>query len=421
MRTAFAIVVLWTASFGALTAAELTPLEQAGKRLFFDDQLSSPVGQSCASCHGPEAGFSGPHSEINRQTGIYPGALKGRFGNRKPPSAAYASYSPARTYDDKDETYVGGQFWDGRGADLVEQAKGPFLNPLEMNNASAWVVVQKVQKAAYRPLLEQLFGKEVLNVDERGADKAFHKIAQAIAAYESSREVNAFSSKYDAYLANRAALTPAETRGLALFAGKANCTACHPHQKGDDGSPPLFTDFTYDNVGTPRNTVNPFFQQAAEFNPDGAKFRDLGIGAIVKQPEHHGKVKVPTLRNVAKKPDPQFVKAFLHNGVFKDLKEVVHFYNVRDVTPDAFGPPDVQENVNKDELGRLGLTDAEENDIVAFLETLSDGFSTPTAPPKPLPPQVSGGTFPAARDVLRVDRLIRHRTATLQRDDTIRR
>ena len=389
-------------------ATDLTPIEQLGKQLFFDTNLSSPPGQACASCHSPETGFTGPDSALNAHSGIYPGAAPGRFGNRKPQSVAYSSFSPKRHYDEKDETYVGGQFWDGRADDLIEQAKGPFLNPLEMNNASAAEVVEKVQRSAYRDLFQQVYGVQSLPTAD--ATKAFDQIARAIAAYETSREVNSFSSKYDAHLAGRVQLTATENRGLVLFAGKAGCAACHPHERGADGSPPLFTDFTYDNVGTPRNAANPFYQADAAVNADGASYRDFGIGAVLKEDAHHGKVKVPTLRNVARQPEPQFVKSFLHNGAFKSVKQVVHFYNMRDKTPREFGAPDVAENVNRDELGNLGLTDAEENDVVAFLETLSDGYDSRT-PPRPLPntptnpqPVTNQDRFRGARSILRVSR-----------------
>lgn len=400
------------AAFGILAAqsraADLSPLEQLGKQIFFDKNLSNPAGQACASCHAPEAGFSGPNSSVNLKSGIYPGAAPGRSGNRKPPSAAYASFSPRREFDAKEETWVGGQFWDGRMDDLVAQAKGPFLNPLEMNNSSADEVVGKVRQSNYRALFEKVYGAGALRNPQ--ADETFDQIARAIAAYESSREVNAFSSKYDAFLAGKTTLTAQELRGLSLFAGKANCTACHPHQADSDGSPPLFTDFTYDNVGAPRNPGNPFYGADPAVNPDGPRYRDLGLGGELNDKAHDGKVKVPTLRNVARRPDPQFVKSYLHNGAFKSLKDVVRFYNRRDKTPEAFGRPDVEENVNHEELGNLGLTDAEEDDVVAFLETLSDGY-LPSKPevaqpefPATAPSMASRHQFRSARDVLRVER-----------------
>lgn len=386
-------------------AADLSPIEQLGKQIFFDTNLSTPAGQSCASCHAPETGFSGPSSKVNFETGVYPGAVPTRFGNRKPPTVAYMSFSPKRKYLQEDETWVGGQFWDGRADDLVEQAKGPFLNPLEMNNATASDVVAKVRNARYRGLFERIFGADSLNAID--SDTAFDQIARAIAAYESSHEVNSFSSKYDAYLARRTTLTDQEMRGLKLYADKANCFACHPHQPSDDGSPPLFTDFTYDNLGAPRNEGNPFYSAPPAVNPDGNEYRDLGLGGSINEEAHAGKFKVPTLRNVAKKPSPNFDKAYLHNGSYKSLKELVHFYNKRDIDPDSFGVPDVSETVNHKELGNLGLTDAEEDDLVAFLETLSDGFETSTPSQSPAT-NTSHNSFRAGRDIMRVERF-RHK------------
>lgn len=390
-----------------LRAADLSAVEQLGKQIFFDKSLSTPAGQSCASCHAPEVGFTGPDSKVNLKTAVYPGASPGAFANRKPPSVAYASFSPKRHYNAKDQTWVGGQFWDGRADDLVAQAKGPFLNPLEMNNASAADVVAKVRQSKYRGLFESVYGQNSLSPDN--SEEAFDLIAQAIAAYESSREVNSFSSKYDYYLAGRVRLTAKEDRGLRLFAGKANCTSCHPHQ-ADDGSPPLFTDYTYDNVGTPRNAGNPFYRAAASVNPAGPQYKDFGLGGQLKDQAQLGRVKVPTLRNVAKKPNPGFVKSYMHNGSFKSLKAVVHFYNLRDKTPDQFAPPDVEENVNREELGKLGMTEAEEDDLVAFLETLSDGYRPPSPEsaepqfPAIAPSAASGDPFRSVRDVVRVER-----------------
>ena len=401
MKMSVAVCLIWLMMATAIVVAdELSPLEELGKQIFFDKNLSNPVGQACASCHAPETGFSGPNSDVNLKTGVYPGADATRFGNRKPPSAAYASYSPKRFYHSKNETWIGGQFWDGRNDDLTAQAKGPFLNPLEMNNASASEVVNKVGQARYRQLFDQVFGEQLLK--SKQADAAFDRIAEAIAAYESSHEVNSFTSKYDAFLAKRATLTPQEDRGLKLFAGQAGCTSCHPHERQEDGSPPLFTDFTYDNVGAPRNVVNPFYRASAAVNPAGPKYRDLGLGAILNDDGQMGKVKVPTLRNVAKKPTSSFVKSYLHNGTFKSLKEVVHFYNVSGKELDLFPPPEVAENVNRKELGNLGLADEEEDDLIAFLETLSDGYEIKSAP-QPAPIRTANGDYRGIRDILRVE------------------
>jgi cytochrome c peroxidase len=193
--------------------------------------------------------------------------------------------------------------------------------------------------------------------------------------------VNPFSSKYDYYLAGEVVLTEQEASGLALFEGKAMCAGCHISEPGENGEPPLFTDFTYDNLGVPKNPANPFYNMPKKWNPDGADWIDSGQGGFLKnagyppdvyEPEW-GKQKVPTLRNVDLRPNEGFVKAYGHNGVFKSLEEIVHFYNTRDV--EHWPPPEVAENVNTDELGDLGLTEAEEAAIVAFMKTLSDGYT----------------------------------------------
>ncbi|MHC5022436.1 MAG: cytochrome-c peroxidase [Planctomycetota bacterium] len=357
-----------------LASSDLTPQEQLGKLLFFDENLSTPVGQSCAACHGPEVGFTGPISSINETSGVYPGAVHKRFGNRKPPAASYASFSPDFYFDEDEGLYIGGQFWDGRADNLVEQAKGPFLNPLEQNNPNPRSVIIKVALSDYADLFEEVYGPGSLDW-RRNPDLTYELIAEAIAAYEASSEVNQFTSKYDYYLAGMVDLTDQEMSGLELFNGKGMCNQCHPSEPGPDNSPPLFTDFTYDNLGLPRNPENPFYWMPPFFNPDGPDWVDLGLGAIVGEEGELGKMKVPTLRNVDKRPYDGFVKAFGHNGVFKSLEDIVHFYNTRDV--EEWPPPEVPINVNTDELGNLGLTPEEEEAIVAFLRTLNDGFMLP--------------------------------------------
>lgn len=358
------ILGLWVAT---LPAAEvrLTPKQQVGKAIFFDANLSTPPGQACAECHSPNQGFSNPEINLPVSRGVH----RDRFGGRNDLSAAYAGFSPSLHVDEKEGTYIGGNFWDGRADNLVEQAKGPFLNQLEMANPDAAAVVAKIRRASYAPLFLEVFGADSL----KEVDRAYHLAAEAIAAYEMSPEVNAFSSKYDLYLKKLVALSPAEQRGLALFEDpkKGNCAACHPSQPGADGTPPLFTDFTYDNLGVPKNPENPFYYLPREFNPDGPRWVDLGLGAVVKKASENGKFRVPTLRNVAHTPP------YMHNGVFKTLWQVVMFYSTRDVGP--WPAPEVPETVNRDELGDLKLTAAEIDDIVAFMLALSDGYRPPAA------------------------------------------
>jgi len=350
--------------------ASLTDKQWLGKQLFFDTNLSEPAGQACAACHASQVGWTGPDAMINLGGVVYEGAMTGRFGNRKPPSSAYGGDSPILNFDTTNG-WTGGMFWDGRAAGLTlgdplaEQAMGPFLNPLEQNNASAGVVVDKVKQSQYANLFIEVWGTHAFDDTEQ----AYQMIGRSIAAYERSVEVSPRNSRYDTYVGTGNGLTAQETLGLSLFNGKAQCDKCH---SGQD-----FTDFTYDNLGVPKNPINPFYSELA-FNPLGASWVDLGLGGYLKSAGHGvsvyepelGKFKVPTLRNVDTRPSAGFVKAYGHNGYFKSLEEIVHFYNTRDTMP--WPAPEYAANMNTREVGNLGLTSAEEKAIVAFLKTLTD-------------------------------------------------
>jgi cytochrome c peroxidase len=223
--------------------------------------------------------------------------------------------------------------------------------------------------------------------DRAKSNAAYDAIALSIAAYEASSEVNSFTSKYDLSFRGLAVLSPTERRGFSLFLGKGRCSRCHPAT----GPGALFTDFSYDNLGVPKNPANPVYAAVPGFVDLGLGgfLRSAGYSATIYQPEM-GKVKVPTLRNVDKSPAAEFVKAFGHNGYFKSLKQIVHFYNTRDVLPTCsagdpgegitcWPPAEFSGNVNREELGNLKLSDEEENAIVEFLKTLSDGH-TPRRP-----------------------------------------
>lgn len=389
-------------------AQDLTLTQELGKNIFNDATLSINGNQSCAACHAPSAGWTGPTTAINAGGAVYEGSVSGRFGNRKPPSSAYATPSPILHYQliKKEALFVGGNFWDGRatgeklGNPAADQAQGPFLNPLEQALATPADVVTRVCASSYRNLFEQVGGIDVC--DPANVDAAYDTIALAIAAFEASPESNAFTSKFDQYLKGQVSLTHQERMGLNLFKGKGKCANCHILESGPTNEPPLFTDFTYDNLGVPRNPENPFYTQV-DYNPAGATWIDLGLGGFLNSrldyqqfaPANYGKQKVPTLRNVAKgsceaggAPDC-IVKAYGHNGYFKSLKGIVHFYNTRDAKPacfDAFTSetdalsqgcwpvPEIPVNVNTQELGNLHLSEADELAIVAFLQTLSDGY-----------------------------------------------
>ena len=399
------VVIVGMVSYGGFALADddpqLSDMEELGKSIFFDENLSFNENESCASCHGPEAGWTGPESAINAAGAAYEGSIAGRFGNRKPPSAAYATLSPI-LHMDKKGTFTGGNFWDGRatgeklGNPAADQAQGPFLNPLEQALGAPADVVTGVCEGSYGDLFKQVWGADIC--DPANVDMAYDEIALSIAAYEASPEVNAFTSKFDYTKQGMAKLTKEEQKGFALFQGKGKCRLCHT----SNGQDPLFTDFTYDNLGVPKNPENPFYGELT-FNPLGGDWVDLGLGGFLETRTDYesfaedqlGTVKVPTLRNVDLRPDSGFVKAYMHNGYFKTLEGVVHFYNTRDVldecpTDGVYGDlgytaeeamaancwpaPEVAENVNYDELGDLGLTAEEEADIVAFLKTLSDGY-----------------------------------------------
>jgi cytochrome c peroxidase len=387
-------VLIFTAMGGisGALAADLTPMEKLGKELFFDN-ISDPDWMSCAECHDPDTGWTGPIAGINAHGAVYRGAVPVRFGNRKPPSSAYATLSPIFDYDENEELFVGGNFWDGRatgenlGNPAADQALGPFLNPVEQNNASKQAVCEQVAASKYADLFEEVWGPDTLDCSDDGVEAMYDKIGLSIAEYEDSSEVNQFSSKFDRYMAGDVDLTEQEAWGLELFEGKALCAECHPSEPGPFSEHALFTDFTFDNLGVPKNPENPFYgmdeiflDDGTPINPLGAAWIDPGLGGFLetrsewadKVDENMGKHKVPTLRNVDKRMGKGFPKAYMHNGVFKSLKEVVHFYNTRDV--EDWPPPEVPENVNTDELGDLGLTPMEEDAIVAFMTTLSDGF-----------------------------------------------
>lgn len=380
-------------------------LQLLGEKLFFDKSLSNPEGQACSACHGPEAGWTGPDENINKAGSVYPGALAPRFGNRKPNSAAYATLSPLfHAYTEEGKTqFEGGNFWDGRatghvlGNPAADQAQGPFLNPAEQNVANAKALVEKVGKSDYVALFNKV-GEELWDVKDISGSNNWNLqygiIGIAIAAFENSDKVNQFSSKFDLYLKGKANLTAKEKEGLDLFNRKAKCTACHVSTPASDNTPPLFTDFRFENLGIPANPQNPWYQMDTTFNHEGANWIDPGLKGFLKTvpqyamfaDESFGKHQVPTLRNVDKRPREGFVKAYGHNGYFKSLEEVIHFYNTRDVLPasdkvtdpkpgvNCWPKPEVSENINKAEMGNLGLSPEEESAIVEFLKTLSDGY-----------------------------------------------
>ncbi|MDD2951533.1 MAG: methylamine utilization protein MauG, partial [Sulfuricurvum sp.] len=194
--------------------------------------------------------------------------------------------------------------------------------------------------------------------------------------YERTSQLSAFSSKFDAFQKGDANLTAQEKLGLDLFVGKGKCFVCHPVANEDLTTvPALFTEYDYENIGVPKNPNNKFYTLPSEYNPDGENFIDTGLArnpkviADGRVAQSRGKFKTPTLRNV------ELTGPYMHNGVFTTLKQVVSFYNTRDSDPARWGAPEVADNVNKDFIGDLNLTNEEEDALVAFLMTLTDGYS----------------------------------------------
>jgi cytochrome c peroxidase len=412
-----ALGALAMALFASAATAEPT-IESVGKALYFDTDLSNPRGQSCGSCHDPGAGFADPDADLP----VSQGAVPVRFGNRNTPTAAYAMFIPERSYDETLQTYVGGQFWDGRAPTLEEQAKGPFLNPVEMNMPNKQAVVARVAQADYAADFKAVFGAQSLSMKD--VEGAYDRIAEAIAAYERTEEVNPFTSKHD-YAesltgpARMQTYTMAERQGMMLFNGAAQCNVCHVTPMsggggmGPDGGgmgpgggggtgpgggggmggggmgpgagpgpnmediiptePILFSDYRYANLGIPKNWESPFLRLPRLFNPEGLAYVDHGLaadlpGGVEANAEFDGMFRTPSLRNVG------VTAPYGHNGYFKTLKEIVHFYNTRDVPGADWPEPEVPYNIDTATMGDLGLTPAQEDQVVAFLLTLTDGW-----------------------------------------------
>lgn len=367
-------------------AQGLTAAAALGEKIFKDTSLSLNGNQSCASCHVSDRGHAGPMRFIgaNSDVATEPGSDGTSFGRRMSPSIRYLLTNKAFAF--VDGTPTGGFFWDGRAATLADQGKAPFTNPVEMANADTAAVVTKLAAATYANEFKALYGQAIFN----DPDAVFARVALALQAFEKeSPEFQTFTSKYDAVLRGQVRLSASELRGQALFnsSTKGNCAACHPSKIGDKGSFPLFTDFSFDALGVPRNWAVP----------DGYGDRglcDSGLDQINALPQAQrdglcGAFKVPSLRNVGLR------KAFFHNGRFTTLTEVVAFYVQRDIFPERFyldanGQPDIKfndlpdfaDNVNQTEgpYNRQpgdapALNAGEITDLVNFLCTLTDGWS----------------------------------------------
>lgn len=416
-------------------------LVNLGGAIYNDLNLSLNQNQSCKTCHQQSAGFADPENRVMpHMLPVSDGSDPTLFGGRNAPTAAYAGFSPVFHHDG--ELFVGGLFWDGRatgrmditateglgdgptGDPLADQAKGPFGNPVEMalTTATEETVIGIIQASDYAGKFEKVFGPGAFE----DTDAAYNNASIAIAAFERSKKVNKFSSKFDKFVAEQGgdvsdfgvvdddgfrkyvgppagfkskAFSYDEADGLAIFnadsytqtgttsagANGGQCYLCHlttnhevaaddPNNPLNGPAPgiynPVLTDFTFDNLGIP---VNPRVAELA--GPQGT---DLGLGGQADQltaacpdnmtcdsTEEEGKFKVSSLRNLSR------TAPYGHNGFFATIYDIVHFYNTRDVEA-SWPAPEVPATVNTDELGNLGLTLEQEQKLVLFMETLND-------------------------------------------------
>jgi cytochrome c peroxidase len=359
----------------------LSAAAQLGEQIFQDTSLSASGRLACISCHDPAFGHASPFATPV----ALGGAALDQQGSRTAPSIRYLRYNSAFHFAD-DGTPTGGFFWDGRADSLRAQAREPFLNPVEMANPDIASLVARLAAAPYAAQFRQVFGDAIFTTP----DAAFDRMTFALERYQLEDPAFApFSSKYDAFVAGRATLTAQELNGFALFnrSDKGNCAACHSSTRPANAPGALFTDFTYDNLGVPRN-------MAIAANAD-ATFNDMGLCGHIRtdlaaRTDLCGAFKVPSLRNVALRTH------FFHNGAFSSLEDLIRFYVRRDTDPqlwysqDASGnpisyddlPAALRGNVNTTEVpynrrpgDQPALTDSEVQDLAAFLRTLTDGYN----------------------------------------------
>ncbi|HMN38032.1 MAG TPA: cytochrome c peroxidase [Hyphomicrobium sp.] len=345
----------------------LSPLEQLGAELFVDVNLSLNRKQACATCHDPDHAFADPRTSKAGRA-VSTGDDGQSIGDRNAPTLSYAHLTPPLTKR-PDGTLMGGFFWDGRADTLEDQAKGPFLNPVEMAMPDGASVGKRIlENEKYVARFKELFGPDVVLDPEQTFDAA----AKALAAYERTSVFSPFDSKYDRWLRGEATLTPQEEFGRIVFA-TWNCENCHrPRRLGDPGTE-LFTNFEYHNIGVPANA------RVRTLNGKGERFVDAGLrdGAAASDTTQAGKFKVPTLRNIA------VTGPYMHNGVFEKLRTAIEFYNkytssrstlqINPETGAAWGEPEVADNISNAQLKTaLSMNNMRVVALEAFLKTLTD-------------------------------------------------
>jgi cytochrome c peroxidase len=324
---------------------QMSGVPDIGKHIFFDRKLSEPVGVSCASCHDPRHAFADPRP-------VSPGAVAGTVGTRNAPSLMYAAFirpiitvSVVSASGEVSMAQEGGLFHDGRARDLLEQVRQPFFTKHEMNLPSQAELAKRLRTASYADALRAKAGDEVWGDDQKLNQFAFRALVEFL------REplFRPFDARIDDFLAgNEQALNAAEKRGLDVFRNAGKCADCHLLEAELWGKP-LLSDFGYDNIGAPSSGV-----------------ADAGLGGISKKPEEMGQFRAPTLRNIA------LTAPYFHNGSVATLREVMEFYNKRDVEPQRWGKTDYPGTVNREDMGDLKLTDQQISDLTALMDAFTD-------------------------------------------------
>ena len=351
----------------AMTEADL------GRQLFMDTAFSLNGNTGCASCHNPDTAFSDPRPVV-ASGAVSIGDDLHSSGIRNAPTVTYAASAPPFHFDAELDEYVGGQFLDGRAANLAEQAKGPPLNPAEMMMPSATEVVARIRaNPDYEAAFKHLYGDDIFSTtnDDDDLPPAWIAFGEAIQAFEKTEELSSYDSKYDRFLRGEYDLTVLEDLGRTLFFSNDNvsCNKCHL-LKAEDAPEESFTNHQYRNIGVPANSALLALDQV----PDDYVDQGLLNNPIVSDEKWLGKFKTPTLRNVA------VTGPYMHNGVFTDLRTVVEFYDkynnqerkINPQTQAAWLPAEVAGTIDHEELSGIALTDRKIDALVAFMEALTD-------------------------------------------------
>lgn len=341
-----------------------------GQTLFFDPILSLSNTMSCSTCHDPSSAFVDKRPNTSGSAASL--GHDGRsFGDRNAPTAAYANQIPV-FHQDKNGEYIGGMFWDGREKDLRSQAGGPPLNPIEMAMPNKNAILERIKlNTQYNAAFKKTFGKDIFN----SAEDTYDAIKESIAAFEATDFFSPFDSKYDRYLKGDYQLSEQEELGMTLFFSEqfTNCNECHQLNKRPLTEHETFSDYRYHNIGVPTN------RPLRALNHSDENYVDIGLlnNPTVSDEAQKGKFKTPTLRNVA------ITGPYMHNGVFKDLKTVVAFYNKynskkaeNQINPETSSPweaAEIDENLALDLLKKgSALDETRLNALVAFLKLLTD-------------------------------------------------